>query len=108
MNRYTIVVEDKFVSVDDVGYNDVILNIAPSIHAVQWYGAYGEIEYNPVFDAELKTITKQPNEIFEDSTRFQAALDAWGVADTQAKEATQASVQAATAGQPTTSGTQTL
>lgn len=91
MNRYTIVVDDKFVSVDGVGYNDVVISLDPSIHAVQWYGNYGEIEYGSVFDPVTKAITKPQNEVFEDASLFQAALDAWRVSDIQAKEARAAS-----------------
>lgn len=93
MNRYTIIAEDKFVSVDGVGYENVTLIIDPLIHAVQWYGTYGEIEYTVSFDPVTKTILKPQNELFEDPSRFQAALDAWQVADLQAKEAAEAASQ---------------
>lgn len=77
MNVFTIINEDKFVSVDGVGYSSIDFELDPSIHAVQWYGNYGEIEYSPVFDEKTKTITKPPNEIITDYSLFQSALDAW-------------------------------
>lgn len=92
MNRYTIIVDDQRVAVDAVGYDELVFQIDPSIHAVQWYGTYGEIEYKTVFDPVTKTVSKPQNEIFENATRFQNALDAWQVADIQAKEAQQAVV----------------
>lgn len=90
MNRYTIIVEDKSVSVDGVGYSDVSIDLPTTIHAVQWYGTYGEIEFSPIFNPETTTITKASNEIFTNPDRFKSALDAWIVADLQAKEALEA------------------
>lgn len=48
--RLTIIADDMFVSVDGNGCDGVDLSaLDASIHAVQWYGNYGEIEYKTQF-----------------------------------------------------------
>lgn len=48
--RLTIIADDAFVSVDDNGCDGVDLSaLDASIHAVQWYGNYGEVEYKTQF-----------------------------------------------------------
>lgn len=43
--RVIIVPADGFVSVDGEDYREVDLSfVAPNIHAVQWYGTFGEVE----------------------------------------------------------------
>jgi hypothetical protein len=43
--RATIIPADTFCSVDGVGFVGVdMTSVGPAIHAVQWYGAYGEVE----------------------------------------------------------------
>ena len=43
--RATIIPADTFCSVDGVGYNGVdMTSVGPEVHAVQWYGTYGEVE----------------------------------------------------------------
>jgi hypothetical protein len=43
--RLTIIKEDGFVSVDNDGYKGIDLSrLDESIHAVQWYDTYGEVE----------------------------------------------------------------
>lgn len=44
-NRVIIIPEDTFCSVDGVGVSGVDMAIVPNtIHAVQWYGTWGEQE----------------------------------------------------------------
>lgn len=101
MNQFTLVPEDRLVSVDGVGYN-IDYTIDPSIHAVQWYGTYGEVEFKPVFNKELKQIVKPQNEIIEDYVQFQNALDAHSAETARlAEEARLAAEAAAAATQPT-------
>lgn len=73
--RVTIVPDDGFVSKDGVGYSGVTFSIDSSIHAVQWYGTYGEVEFKVVVDGV--NITKQQNSIITDFSMFQNALDCW-------------------------------
>ena len=43
--RITVVPSDKRVTIDGKGYEDINLSsFDPSIHAIQWYDTYGEIE----------------------------------------------------------------
>ena len=43
--RVTVVLKDRYVSVDGEGYCDVDLSfLPPNTHALQWYGDYGEVE----------------------------------------------------------------
>jgi len=69
--RLTIIVEDRLVSVDGVGYNlpeSIDLSWIPSdVWAVQWYDTYGEIEYN---DGKL-------NSTINDLGIFQQAVTAF-------------------------------
>jgi hypothetical protein len=73
--RYTIIPSDSLVSVDGVAKAPVELTIDPTIHAVQWYGEFGEIEYSSQFVDGA--IVKPNNEVFTDAAQFQDALDAW-------------------------------
>lgn len=87
MDKYTIMADDGYVSVDGLGFKDLPLQLSSEIHAVQWYGTYGEIEYRPAFNPETKLTSKEPNEVFENPAKFQQALDVWEIAKIQAKEA---------------------
>ena len=44
--RVTIVPEDGLVAINDNGYSNLDLSFVPKdVHAVQWYGDNGEVEY---------------------------------------------------------------
>jgi hypothetical protein len=75
--RVTIIPSDGFVSIDGVGYGSLNLSaIDASVHAVQWYGTEGEVEVcNPV------TRKMVENRSITSLSEFQAALDAWNVAN---------------------------
>lgn len=75
MNRFTIIADDKSVSIDGVGRSPLEFEIDPSIHAVQWYGAFGEVEFKMEFDGTK--IVKPSNQMIADYAAFQSALDAW-------------------------------
>lgn len=80
--RVTIIPSDGFVSVDGVGYQDLDLSsVDPSIHAVQFSGAAGWVEY-----VDTPEGTKLPNEPIASLVQFQPALDAWKVADEEARK----------------------
>lgn len=81
--KFTIIPDDGFVSKDGVGYSGLTFEIDQTIHAVQWYGDFGEIEYkNKVVNG---TIVKEQNEGMIEYNRFISALNAWQVADDLAK-----------------------
>lgn len=72
--RVTIIPEDGLVSVDKEGYSGLDLSfMASDVHAVQWYGTEGEVEYQ---DARGRAVR---NEKITDLKPFQPALDAWQV-----------------------------
>lgn len=87
--KFTIVVDDGFVSVDGEGYNGIDLSelAAENIHAVQFYGEYGEAEFKPVFNAETRQLTKPVNEVFDAKYVyvFQTVIDRWEAAKEQAR-----------------------
>jgi hypothetical protein len=71
--RLTIIPADGAVSVNGRGFGGIdMLSIDPTIHAVQWYGTQGEIEY-----ATDKDGVKPANLVIDSLADFQAVLDAW-------------------------------
>jgi len=76
--KFTIIPDDGFVSKDGAGYTGLTFAIDATIHAVQWYEDFGEIEYKTTF-VDGKTV-KPANEGVIEFDRFTAALDAWQVA----------------------------
>lgn len=78
--QVTIIPSDGFVSVDGKGYSGLSLSVDPSIHAVQFDGAHGWIEFCDTPDG------KPQNEPIEAIDPFQLAIDAWTLADTEANK----------------------
>jgi hypothetical protein len=71
--RAIILPDDKSVSVDGEVYSDLNLSfIDPTIHAVQWYDTYGEIERK-----DLVTKRMTGNEEITSFDEFQPAITAW-------------------------------
>lgn len=84
--KLTIIADDKAVGVDGVFFESLDLSqLEPSIHAVQWYGEYGEVEYKTVFADGV--ISKPANQIITDVTPYQFAVDAWNAAKDAAPQA---------------------
>jgi hypothetical protein len=74
--RLTIVADDNSVGIDNEFIYPVdISQLDSSIHAVQWYGEYGEIEYKTKF--ENGVIVKPQNVFITDITPYEFAIDAW-------------------------------
>jgi hypothetical protein len=67
--KLTVIVDDKFVSVDSVGFYKFDLEQLQqsNIHAIQWDGEQGEIEYKG----------DTPNETITSLDSFQWVVDAW-------------------------------
>lgn len=84
MNKVTIIPENGLVMVDGRVIEGLDMSsIDPSIHAVQWYGNYGEVEYKShhvLEDNGSASLVKPANEIITDISPFQSAIDAWEVA----------------------------
>lgn len=74
--QLTIIADDGFVAVDRAGYTGLELpGLDPAIHAVQFTGASGWVEYRTLLDG-----TKPANAPIESVEAFQACIDAWSVA----------------------------
>lgn len=86
--KLTIVADDNSVGVDGEYFGPLdISQLDPAVHAVQWYGEYGEVEFKTVF--ANGALTKPQNQFITDITPFQFAVDAWNVAkakDTEEKD----------------------
>ncbi|MGY2987726.1 hypothetical protein [Bradyrhizobium sp. USDA 4508] len=75
--RVTIVVDDNLVIIDG---RPAKVDLSPlkrdQIHAVQWYGAYGEVEFRGGFDIERKIPTGVPNKFIDNFGPYQRYVDA--------------------------------
>lgn len=80
--RLTIVADDGAVGIDGLFFFELNLTaLDPTIHAVQWHGEYGEIEYKTIF---ADGVTSKPNnEIITNVTPYQFAVDAWNIAKSE-------------------------
>lgn len=71
--RITIIPEDQFVSIDGRGFNRINLSSIPdNIHAVQWYGEFGSIEYKPDSHGD-----RLPNKEISSMDEFKEVIAAW-------------------------------
>lgn len=72
--RMVIIPSDAFCAIDNVGYHGVDMSSVPaSIHAVQWFGVAGWIEYKDTPDG------KPANQDITSIEMFQGVIDAWNV-----------------------------
>lgn len=79
--RVTIIVDGGFCAVDGVGYFGLDMSTVPtSVHAVQWFGESGWVEFVDVLGE-----AKKPNEAIVSMAPYEAVLAAWGTADYNAK-----------------------
>lgn len=69
--RLTIVCDDNLVIIDGVRHS-VDCSAYPTIHAVQWYGSHGQIEFKA---DDLGN--RAPNERIDELSQFQPLIDAW-------------------------------
>lgn len=67
--RLTIIADDNLVIVDGRPLRVDLSFLHPAIHAVQWYGEAGEVEFKTIDGA------RAPNEVIKDVTPFQRAAD---------------------------------
>jgi hypothetical protein len=84
--KIVIVADDKRVCVDGLCFDDLDMSsLDSSIHAIQWNGEWGEIEYKSEF--QNGQITKPQNQVITDITPYQWAVNIWNVAkNAQAEE----------------------
>ena len=77
--KLVIVADDARVVIDATAYDGLDMSqLDPSIHAVQWNGTYGEVEYKSVFADGA--ITKPQNQIITSIDSYQWAVTAWNEA----------------------------
>lgn len=77
--RVIIIPSDKFVSINNCGFGNLDLSsIDSSIHAVQWYDTYGEIEVKDTATGRMVA-----NIEITSLEQFQIAIDAWDIAKSQ-------------------------
>jgi hypothetical protein len=90
--KLTIVADDKCVGIDELFFEPIELpQLDSTIHAVQWYGEYGEVEYKTRF--ENSALTKPQNQLITDITPFQFAVDAWNAKKAEIDAAVQSELE---------------
>lgn len=76
--RLTIVSDDNAVGIDGEFFSGLNLSaLDKTIHAVQWYGEYGEIEYKTKLENNI--LLKPANVLIKDIISFQFAIDVWNL-----------------------------
>ncbi len=79
--QFTLIVPDGTMAIDGVGHQINVSSAPSGLHAVQWYGTWGEEEWS---DDRGRMVRNQ--EITETSS-YQWAIDAWNVAEQEAQAA---------------------
>lgn len=75
MDRFTIIPADGLVIIDGDARGPLQFDIGQEVHAVQWYGEFGEVEFRPVFNGTQ--VVKPANQVITDYEQFRPALVAW-------------------------------
>lgn len=78
--RLTIVREDNAVIVDGVRFTVDCSSLPVDVHAVQWDGAAGEVEYSVTRCDHCGARQKKGNEFIRDASPYQTYVDAWKLA----------------------------
>jgi hypothetical protein len=74
--KLVIIAEDACVGIDSLSYGGLnMAQLDPTIHAVQWNGEYGEVEYKSRF--ENGQMVKPQNQIITSIASYQWAIDLW-------------------------------
>jgi hypothetical protein len=77
--RIVIIADDARVGIDSLAYDDLDMSqLDKTIHAVQWDGEYGEVEYKSKF--ENGQMVKPLNQIIKSFVPYQWAIDVWSAA----------------------------
>ena len=99
--RVTIIADDSHVYVEEQPLVVDLTGLDPEIHAVQWYGSVGEVEYRHDHVAGVR----QPNLRITDFAPYRVFVDRW-MHEAQKDDARtdDASQPAAAARSPATSG----
>ena len=79
--KLTIIADDNTVGINNEFYLNInLMQLDSSIHAIQWYGEYGEVEYKSLFINNK--IVKPTNVLITDISEYQFAIDEWNKAKT--------------------------
>lgn len=71
--RATIIPADGFCALEGVGFNGVdMTSVAPEVHAVQWYGTFGEVEVQDPLTGKMVG-----NEEIDSLNEYQAVLESY-------------------------------
>lgn len=71
--RVTIIADDRMVYVEGQPETVDLSSLPEDVHAVQWYGTRGEVEFKNNF-VENK---RKPNEEIKDFAEYQEFVDLW-------------------------------
>ncbi len=82
--RLTIIKDDNRVMVDGVGYEVDCSSLPADVHAVQWDGSSGEIEYRMTRCDHCGARSKKVNEFIRDVAPYAPLVEAWKLAKTVA------------------------
>jgi hypothetical protein len=77
--RVSIIAPDQVVVVDGgaLVITMVLELLTQDIHAVQWYGDFGEIEFATHWLPDEQRFDRKPNERITDFSEFQKYVDRW-------------------------------
>jgi hypothetical protein len=81
MPRITVALNDSKVYVDGTAHDVDLSELPDFVHAIQWYGSYGEIE----FKADRHGV-KMPNLRFTDIGPYDYLVDRWKQKNEQAQQ----------------------
>ena len=104
--RLTIIADDGCICLNGVCRLNIDMpQLDFSIHAVQWYGEFGEIEYRSFFVNGV--IERAKNKYITDISEFEWAVTLFNTAEASGEDGAEEQVTAAE-NQPTSFGTQEL
>jgi len=81
MATYTIIKDDKSIAIDGVGAILSSIDLPANVHAIQWYGSTGSVEYN---DGTVNLTISNMNSYTDIIAAGQAVIDAKIAADNTA------------------------
>lgn len=88
--RVTIIRDDSAVVVDGERHQVDVSALPADVHAIQWDGVNGEIEYSLAVCTHCNSRSKKPNEYIKDFAPYAAYVNAWAAAKLAAEAKTNA------------------
>lgn len=84
--RLTIIRETNHVAIDGVTFEVDCSALPADVHAVQWDGSGGEVEYSVTRCTHCGARSKKGNELITHVLAYQPLIDAWAVARATAEK----------------------